>query len=173
MNTIVVKGERPERKPYALPESECERLRKSEMTAIKMMLTMLSIAANVMDDLSDRLTWVPRGRWRCAAAVGAMRAVINDVLGTIPETQKRQIQGTMKNYKVQVVPSATPLSTNVVMTRDQAAQLVTMAKDRCTACTEDGYSCRKCPLYKFMEATSPIEDYGSGMSCPYSLVKWG
>lgn len=160
------------KEPYRCPEADRERVRKSEMTAIKMLITLLSVTANAKDDLADRLKRIPRGRWKIAAAFGLLYSVIEDVRGTIPKNQNLQIEGTINDYKVQVVPRAVPLSDNVVMTRSQAWELVRMAKDRCTACTEDGYSCRQCRLYKFLEATDPQEDYGSGISCPYSHVNY-
>ena len=33
------------RKPYSLPEKDCERLKRSEMTAVRMLLAALSTAA--------------------------------------------------------------------------------------------------------------------------------
>ena len=161
------------KQPLVLPESDCVRLKKSEMASLKILLTMQSVATDVLEDLTERLGMVPRGRQRVASGVGLLKSALLDVIGTMPINQGRQLQGTMNDYKVQIVPKMTPLDRgNIVLSKDQAVALLEMAKEKCIDCTEDGYSCRKCELYKIMEATTPLDDYGNGMSCPYTLVKW-
>ena len=58
-------------------------------------------------------------------------------------------------------------------TKEQAKALLDCARWKCHDCIEDGESCRKCQLYKLLEATTPMDDYGDGMICPYSLAQWG
>ena len=152
--------------------SYTERLRRSEMTALKMLYTLLAITAEAKDDLWDRLQHVPHGRWMLASAFGMLGRVCKDVRDTATKEQKKQMNDTLLNYKVQVVPKATPLSDNVVITKQQAYSLVNIAKDRCRECTENGFSCRKCELYKFLEAADPLEDYGNDLMCPYALREW-
>ena len=43
------------REPYMLPDEQCERLRRSEMQAVRMMLAVISVAAYAKEDLADRL----------------------------------------------------------------------------------------------------------------------
>ena len=157
---------------YQLPEADCERLTRHEMSSLKMLLAELSSGAWAEDNLQKRLECIPYGRERLQMAVGHIRAICNDVLGTIPTAQKVQIRGTMTDFEIRLMPKATPNSTNIVLTRAQGKDLVDMACERCIGCVEDGESCRKCKLYKFMEATTPLDDYGSGMTCPYSRAEW-
>ena len=39
------------RTPYTLPEADCERLRRTEMNALRMLLALLSSVAYAKDDL--------------------------------------------------------------------------------------------------------------------------
>ena len=148
------------RKPYMLPDEDCERLKRSEMTAVRMLLAHLSSARYAQEDLQDRLE------------VAQLRAVCDDLVGTISKAQAKQIYGTLKDFDVRLLPKATPGSTNVVMTKEEGMALVDCAREKCHNCVEDGESCRKCTLYQILEATTPMEDYGDGLLCPYSLAKW-
>ena len=160
------------RKPYTLPDADCERLMRSEMTAVRMLLAALSTAAYAKDDLKARLECVPDGNRRLRLALGLLRAVCDDVVGTISLAQSRQILGTMKDYEMRLVPKLTPMSTNIIMTKEEGKDLLNLAREKCVGCTEDGDSCRECKMYKLLEATTPMDDYGSGLICPYSLAKW-
>jgi len=51
-------------------------------------------------------------------------------------------------------------------------KLVDMAREKCKGCVEDGNGARQCELYRFLEVTSPMEDYGDGLMCPYALAEW-
>lgn len=41
--------------PYTLPDADCERLRRSEMNAVRMLLALLSSVSYAKDDLRGRL----------------------------------------------------------------------------------------------------------------------
>ena len=160
------------RKPYQLPEEDCERLKRSEMQAVRMCLAVVSVAAYAKDDLKDRLDCVPDGNRRMRLAVGLLKAVVDDLIGTVSKQQARQLYGTMKDYNMCLLPKLTPGSTNIIMTKDQGKDLLDCARWKCSDCVEDGEGCRECRLYKLLEATTPLDDYGSGLICPYSLAVW-
>ena len=160
------------KEPYTLPDEDCERLVRSEMNAVRMMLATLSTATYAQEDLRSRLECVPDGNRRIRMAVGALRSVINDLIGTISRAQAKQIYGVMKDFEMRLLPKMTPGSANVVMTKEEGMALIDCAKWKCHACTEDGESCRKCKLYQLLEATTPMDDYGDGMVCPYALAEW-
>ena len=160
------------RQPYTLPDEDCERLMRSELTAVRMLLAALSTAAYAQEDLHDRLECVPDGNRRLRLAVGGLRAVCDDLIGTISRSQCKQIYGTMKDFEMRLLPKLTPGSTNIIMTKEQGKDLLECARWKCHDCIEDGESCRKCQLYKLLEATTPMDDYGDGMICPYSLAEW-
>lgn len=160
------------RQPYMLPDEDCERLNRTQMTAVRMMLAALSVATYAKDDLRDRLECVPYGNERMRMAVGGLRAVVDDLVGTISRGQCRQIYGTMKDFEMRLLPKMTPGTTSIVMTKDEGKELLDCARWKCHDCVEDGNSCRECRLYKLLEATTPMDSYGDGMVCPYALAEW-
>ena len=160
------------RTPYSLPDADCERLKRNEMNGLRMLLAHLSTAAYVQDDLKDRLECIPDGNRRLRMAVGGLRAVCDDVIGTVSKAQAKQIYGTMRDYELRLVPKLTPASVNIMLTKEQGIELMDMAREKCHGCVEDGESCRECRLYKIFEATTPMDDYGDGLLCPYSLAEW-
>ncbi len=160
------------RTPYYLPEEDCERLRRTEMNGLRLLLAHLSTAAYVQDDLTERLKCIPDGNRRLKMAVGGLRAVCDDVIGTITKAQARQIYGTMKDYELRLVPKLTPSSVNIILTKEQGMDLMDIAKEKCPGCVETSETCRGCRLYKIFEATTPLDDYGDGLICPYSLAEW-
>ena len=160
------------RERYQLPEEDCERLERSELAALKMMLAELSSGTWVRDELKNRLPCIPYGRQRLLLALGVLRAVCDDMIGTIPVAQAKQIMGTLKDYEIRLIPKLTPNSTNIILTREEAKDLMDMARERCSSCVEDGESCRQCKLYQLLEATTPLNDYGNGLTCPYALAEW-
>jgi hypothetical protein len=157
---------------FMLPDDQCERLHRNEYTGLKMLLAFVSISAYAREDLQKRLECVPHGKERMNMAVGGLRSVCNDLIGTVSRAQCRQIMGTMRDYDVRLIPKLTPGSTNIIMTREAGKELIDLAREKCHGCTEDGDSCRKCRLYKILEGTTPLDSYGSGLICPYSLAEW-
>ena len=160
------------RTPYSLPEADCERLKRTEMIGMRMLLAHLSSAAYFQEDLKDRLECIPDGNRRLRLAIGGLRAVCDDLIGTITRAQAKQIYGTMKDYDLRLVPKLTPGTVNIILTKEQGKDLMDLARERCTGCVEDGESCRECRLYKILESTTPLDDYGDGLICPYSLAVW-
>ena len=165
-------GEQMKRKPYTLQDDQCERLLRSEMTALRILLAALSSAAYAQTDLQKRLECIPYGKERLRMAVGGLRAVCDDLIGTVSRQQCQQIYGTMMDFEMRLLPKLTPGSTNIIMTQEQGKDLIDCARWKCQACVEDGNSCRQCRLYKLLEATTPLDDYGEGLICPYALQEW-
>ena len=56
------------RQPYTLPDDQCERLVRTELTAVRMLLAALSTAAYAQEDLHNRLECVPDGNRRLLSA---------------------------------------------------------------------------------------------------------
>ena len=160
------------RQPYMLPEADCERLKRSEMTAVRMLLAHLSSAQYAIEDLHDRLECIPNGRLRMRLAVAQLRAVCDDICGTISRAQCKQIYNTMKDFDLRMVPKLAPMTTNIVMTKEEGVALMDCARWKCHSCVEDGEACRRCKLYQLLEATTPMDDYGDGLVCPYALAEW-
>ena len=160
------------REPISLPDEECRRLVRSEMTAVRMLLAGLSTVGYANEDLGEVLKMIPNGKRRLKLGLGQLNAVMSDMIGVISKPQCRQIWGTMKDYEMRLVPKLAPLSKNVLMTFDEGKDLMDMARERCHSCIEDGESCRKCRLYQILEATTPLEEWTDSMICPYSLATW-
>lgn len=160
------------KEPYSLPDEDCERLKRGEMDAVRMLLAALSTAAYAQKDLTGRLECVPAGNRRMRMAVGSLRSVVNDLIGTISRSQCKQIYGTMRDFEMRLLPKLTPGTTNIIMTKDQGKDLLECARWKCHDCVEDGEACRQCKLYKLLEATTPMDSYGDGLICPYALAKW-
>ena len=160
------------REPYTLPDEQCRRLVRNEMQAVRMLLAGLSTVGYAKDDLKDVMGLVPNGNRRLKMALGQLTSVTNDIIGVISIAQCRQIQGTMKDFEMRLVPKLTPANRCLVLTKEEGMELIDCAREKCRMCTEDGNSCKKCRLYKFLEAAIPKDDYGDGLICPYSLAEW-
>jgi hypothetical protein len=142
------------------------------MNAVRMLLALLSTVAYAKDDLKDRLECIPNGNRRFRMAYGQLKAVCDDLIGTISRAQAKQIYGTIKDYELRLAPKATPGTVNVILTKEQGMDLMDMARERCLDCVLDGNECRECKLYQMLESTTPMDDYGSGLTCPYATAEW-
>ena len=116
------------REPYTLPDDQCERLKRSEMTAVRMLLAGLSTAGYARDDLQERLKAVPDGNGRMRRSIGLLKAVTDDLVGTISKAQCKQLYGTMKDFEMRLVPKLTPMSQNVIMTAEEVKELLECAR---------------------------------------------
>lgn len=152
-----------------LREEDCVRMNRYEVDGIRKMIAALYTANSSGSDLQKRLQIIPHGAKRFRMVIGGLNAIANDIIGTMTRGQARQVQNTLNDNKLVIVPKLSTVSDNVVLDREIAADLISAAKARCRYCTKDGVSCRQCKLYKLLEAVSPKADYGSGMLCPYSM----
>lgn len=158
---------------YQLPEEQCERLRKQEMTTIMWCLSAVNSVAHGRDDLQKRLSMIPNGKKRWNLMLGQLRSLMSDMLGTTPYKQRKTIQNTMNDMALRLVPKGTQSNNRVTMDADDLALLIRHAKkDLCTSCVFNGDECRKCELYQILESISPQEDYGDGTMCPYMKEDW-
>ena len=173
---MVVTRTRPAPDPERVwrDDKDCVRLNRTELTAMKWLLAMLCTTADGEKALAKRLDAIPDGRKRMRKAMISFKAISDDLIGTITSSQAKVLHGTMKDYDVRIVPKLSHTEQNVVISREQAMVLVDSAREKCKGCVEDGQSCRKCSLYRFLEAYSPIEDYerDNGLLCPYVLAEW-
>lgn len=158
---------------YQLPEEDCERVNRTEMNAIRWSLAAINSTAYAKDDLKDRLKMIPNGQRRWNLMLGQLRALLNDILGTVPKKQVLSIRNVMDDMELRMVPKLTPKSNRVTMDIDDLSLLVNAAKkDYCTACIYTGDECRKCELYQVLESISPQEDWGNSTVCPYMRKDW-
>lgn len=165
------KPQRDQRRVW-MDEKDCERMTRTELNALQFLLIAINFAVHGSEDLRRRLECIPNGMQRMKMSLGGLRAVGDDLVGTITQAQARKIQNTMKDMEVRITPKGMPETVNVIFDREQAMALIDAAKAKCTNCAEDGESCRKCKLYQILEAYTPLDDYGSGLTCPYALIDW-
>lgn len=158
---------------YQLPEEQCERLNATEMRAVRWMLAALNSCVYAQKDLDNRLECIPSGKSRFRLMLGHLRAITNDMIGTTPKKQCRQIWNTMADMELRLVPKYTPNANKCIIDVADLSYLVSLAKnDMCTTCIRTGEECRKCELYKILESISPLNDWGSGALCPYNVADW-
>jgi len=155
-----------------LAEEDCERLNRGEFEAVRCLLGALSYTAHAKQDLQKRLECVPGGRQRMAMVLGGLRAIADDVIGTVPRGQCKQLRNTMSDMEMRMVPKMTGMSQNVILEKDHAKALIDIAMERCRGCVEGAEEGRKCPLYKVLESFLPLDSYENGMLCPYSRSEW-
>lgn len=165
---------RPQRDPRRvwLDEKDCERMTRDEYLAVQAMYVCLHFVATAEEDLRRRLECLPYGRQRMRLAVGCVKALVEDMIGTMTLNQAKMLRNTLDDMEVRIVPKATPKKTNVLTPKDTFMELVDCAKERCRECTMNDSQCRDCELYKILEATVPLDDYGNGLLCPYNRLDW-
>lgn len=155
-----------------LPEEQCERLKRSEFEAVRCLLGAVSYTAHARDDLQKRLECIPGGKQRMNMLLGGIRAIADDLIGTVPQGQCRQLRNTMSDMEMRMVPKATGgMTQNVILEKELARGLIDTAMEKCRDCVEDGESCRSCSLYKILLGITPMEEY-SELRCPYAITEW-
>ena len=155
-----------------LDDADCERLNRHEYEAVRCLLGAVSYTAHAKDDLQKRLECVPGGKARMGMVLGGLRAIADDLIGTIPRGQCKQLRNTMEDMEMRMVPKLTGMSQNVILEKDNAKALIDAAREKCRGCVEDEKSCRRCRLYTLFESFLPLDTYDGGMLCPYSMSEW-
>ena len=148
-------------------DEDCERMVRNEFMAMRSLLGAISFLSAAKRELPKRLESIPSGKQRMALAYGAVQALADDLIGTMTVQQAKQLQNTMSDMEIQMVPKRTPNSRNAVVPIDTMTELVWAAREKCHMCTAMDQDIRECNLYKILEAVSPLEDYGDGLVCPY------
>ena len=155
-----------------LSEKDCERLNRGEFEALRCLLGAVSYTAHASDDLKKRLECVPYGKARMGMVLGGLRAIADDLIGTMPRGQCNQIRNTMSDMEMRMVPKAMPMSQNVIFDKEIAMALVDAAMEKCKRCANGPEDARKCTLYSVFESFMPLETYDNGLLCPYSRLEW-
>ena len=155
-----------------LREEDCERLNRGEFEAARCLLGAVSYTAHAKDDLQNRLECIPEGRQRMAMVLGGLKAIADDLIGTVPRGQCKQLRNTMSDMDMRMVPKMTRMSTNVILEKDVANGLVDAAMEKCHGCVEGHEESLECALYKVLESFLPLEDFDNRMLCPYSMSVW-
>ena len=155
-----------------LADEDCRRLNRGEFEATRCLLGAVNYAAHAKDDLQKRMEMIPHGKERMAMVLGGLKAIADDLIGTLPVGQCKQIRNTMNDMEMRMVPKLTSMSHNVILEKDVANGLVDAAMEKCHGCVEGPEEGMKCPLYKVLESFLPLDSYDNGMLCPYSMSEW-
>ncbi len=139
---------------------------------MRCLLGAVSYAAHARDGLGERVKMFKKGPERMRMLIGSMEAMANDIIGTVPMAQCRQLRNTMHDMDMRMVPRMTRMTQNVILEKDLAKGLIDIAMAKCRDCVEDEKSCRNCALYKILVGILPLDNYENGMLCPYSTSKW-
>lgn len=161
----------PEKRVW-LSEEDCVRLTRDEFEAVRAMLGAVSYIATAYKDLQKRALMISHGKQRLAMLLGNIRSIVDDIIGTIPQGQCKQLRNVMNDMEMRMVPKMSPLCKNIIIEKSIAKGIIDIAMDRCKGCVEDGTSCKKCELYKLLEGITPLDHWGSEAICPYAVSEW-
>ena len=159
------------KKAFELPDDQCERLKRSEMMAMQLLLADLSNLRYAKDDLAARLESIPSGKARMNMLVGSFDSLVKDLIGTISDKQRHHLQGICRDMELRLVPKFSAGKTSVVLTKDEGKELVNAAQRKCVDCVKDAEEARSCKLCQLLEAVVPLDKY-DGFLCPYNLATW-
>ena len=105
-------------------------------------------------------------------AIGQVGSLLQDVLGTVSDKQRRQLRNTANDMEVRLVPKMTSQTVSVVLDEKTAKELVEAAQAKCHwECVPDLDESRNCELCRILETVVPLESYES-VSCPYWRAEW-
>ena len=167
--------ERPEGlspKRIWMDEKDCERMNRGEYEAMRCLLGAVNYMAHADGDLVRRLECIPSGKQRMKMTLGGIKAIADDLIGTMPVNQCKQLRNTMQDMEIRMVPKMTSMNRNVIFDKDIAKGLIDAAMEKCRGCVEDAENCRSCSLYKVLEGFLPLDTYEGGLICPYSVSEW-
>ena len=143
----------------------------------KMAMILLAHAATSLDDLqtdlADRLGMVDGGADRLKELSKKTDQLLDDLRRTVPENQRTHLQNTAMDYEMRLAPKMQPSVTNVLMSKEEFRELTDCARAKCADCTLDDTECEQCKLYCLLTSVLPMDDYHSGLLCPYNLATWG
>lgn len=150
---------------------EKPRLTRTETHCVQWLMNAMSSFRYAAEDLKDRLVLVPDGPGRIRELNSISGRLLEDIAATIPDKQRNHLINMARDMEVRLVPKLTPKNVTVVLTKDEAKELVDAAQERCRHCAEFAEESEKCSLRKILEVVVPLEQYG-GLICHYSLAEW-
>lgn len=148
------------------------RLTRIEKMAMLQLAYVATVLEELQNDLGDRLEKIDQGAEKMHVRASGSDEILNDLRLTVPMNQRMSLQNTAMDYEMRLTPKLTPMSTNVIMDKDEFKEIVDIARTKCHDCTEDSNTCTKCRLFKLLTSILPLEDYDGGLLCPYNLGEW-
>lgn len=160
------------RKELEPSREDAVRLNRGEKQSMIVFAYVATVYEDMQKELADRLKMVRDGPLRMNGISADADALLNELRKTIPMNQRLNLQRTIEDYEMRLVPKATPGRTTVVMAQDEFKALVDAARVKCRECTEDSKACTKCELYQLLTVVVPLDDYDGWMLCPYNMGEW-
>lgn len=148
-----------------------QRFVNKEFTMLKRLTAFISELLYMKEDLDERMQIIPDGQKRLDNVLSEVSDLVKELIETGPDSQKKQLYNFIKDSRVELIPKLSPGSTNILMSKAQAKQLVDIAQEKCKSCVEDPRSAKNCVLYKVLEVTALPDTYNT-LLCPYSRAKW-
>lgn len=148
------------------------RLTRTEKMAMLQLAYVATVLEELQNDLGDRLEKIDQGAEKMHVLASGSDEIPNDLRLTVPMNQRMSLQNTAMDYEMRLTPKLTPMSTNVIMDKDEFKEIVDIARTKCHDCTEDSNTCTRCRLFKLLTSILPLEDYDGGLLCPYNLGEW-
>lgn len=152
--------------------NDAVRLTRIEKMAMLQLAYVATVLEELQNDLGDRLEKINQGAEKMHVLASGSDEILNDLRLTVPMNQRMSLQNTAMDYEMRLTPKLTPMSTNVIMDKDEFKEIVDIARTKCHDCTEDSNTCTKCRLFKLLTSILPLEDYDGGLLCPYNLGEW-
>lgn len=63
--------------------------------------------------------------------LGGLRAMADDLIGTVPVNQCRQLRNTMNDFDLRMVPKFMSMNQNVILEKELAKGLIDTAMEKC------------------------------------------
>lgn len=160
------------KQPFELPDEQCERLTRNEMSAVRMLLILSSEMNYAKEDLQKIMGIVPNGKARMNMLVGNCTSLFKDVLGAMSDKQRKVLKNSALDYDLKIVPKVSAGQTSIAVQKDDMTELVNCAREKCKLCALSGLEAKNCKLYRLLEAYIPLDDYGAEIICPYAYQEW-
>jgi hypothetical protein len=148
-----------------------KRFVNKEFSALKRLTAFISDLLYAKEDLNERLDEIADGQKRIDEALDLTTQIVKDILATGPESQKKQLYNTIKDYKIELIPLLSSGSSNIIMSKTHVKNLIDIAKEKCSTCVENPQNAKRCALYKILEVTALPDSYET-LLCPYSTATW-
>lgn len=160
------------RERFLLPDSECERMTRTEMNAFKMLVVSVSEVNHAKEYLARMIGIVPDGKKRFDELLTKTNEFFEDMIGTVHSRQAKSLLNSVIDNEIRLMPKMAPADLVIPVRKEDYVDLVDCAREKCKFCTLDGKTCENCKLYGILVEYVPLDDYGDGISCPYAFQEW-
>lgn len=161
------------RKEMEPSHPDAERMTRRERDAVLFFMNAVCILEDVCRDLAGRFEQVTDGIERMRTVSEAAAQILHEVKLTIPMDQRKSLDNVAGDYKMRLVPNASPVSNrNILVDKEDFRKLVDASQEKCVICTETDETCVRCKLYQLLTVLLPMDEYHFSTMCPYNMAQW-